>query len=307
MSSSAIAAAAGLLAACVVSAGGTQVGQFRSGVEVVRVPVFVSDRGGVPVRGLGVEAFTVSEDGEPQRITTFAEGARGESGPLHLGLLLDASGSMEQDMKTAADAAVQFVIAAEEAEDVTFVDFDTSVRLGRFTPPSYPQLFERIRSRKPDGATSLYDALAAYVEQTIERGGQHVLLLLTDGGDSASQLTYPQLERVLRMGSVLLYAIGYLDHQPGTVRGAQRSRLTVMARETGGEAFFPASSSDLARIYRRILADLESRYTLGYVSTNSRADGRFRRVAVRVGLPDGSSARVRARSGYLAARRPPQF
>jgi hypothetical protein len=82
----------------------------------------------------------------PQTIVAFAEGAPGEAVPLHLGLMLDASGSMEKDIREAANGAIQFVTALEEAADVTFVDFDSSIRLGRFEPASYERLFERIRT-----------------------------------------------------------------------------------------------------------------------------------------------------------------
>jgi VWFA-related protein len=99
---------------------------------------------------------------------------------------------------------------------------------------------------------------------------------------------------------VLVYALGYLDHQSGSMRAAQQSRLTMLARETGGEAFFPASARDLDGIYAKILRDLKSRYTLGYASTNPAADGRFRRLTVRVAPPDGAEVRVRSRTGYLA-------
>src|SRR5512134_1165316 len=89
--------------------------QFRSGVELVRLPVVVTGRDGMLVRGLTAASFDVRDDGAPQTIAAFAEGAPGEAVPLHLGLLLDASGSMEKDLRQAANAAVQFVTALDEA------------------------------------------------------------------------------------------------------------------------------------------------------------------------------------------------
>jgi VWFA-related protein len=295
-----------LAAALALTASGwsaTRAQQFRSGVELVRVPVTVSGRDGLLVRGLTTESFEIREDGVRQTITAFAEGAPGEAVPLHLGLMLDASGSMEKDIRAAANGAVQFVTALEEAADVTFVDFDSTIRLGRFEPPSYERLFERIRAPKPDGMTALYDAIAAYVRSTSERGGQHVLLLYTDGIDSVSRINYPDLLTLLRADNVILYALGYLEGASGSDRAMGQMRLTSLARETGGEAFFPASVRDLTTAYARILDELGSRYTLGYVSTNTKADGRYRKIDVRLTAAGHKSAKIRTRPGYIAAAR----
>lgn len=288
-------------AATGVFAGGTWLAaqQFRSGVELVRLPIVVTGRDGALVRGLTAADFEILEDGIPQKIVAFAEGAPGDAVPMHLGVLLDGSLSMEYDLREAGDAAIQFVNALEEAVDVTLVDFDTKIRIGRFSRTSYDTLFERIRARKPKGGTSLYDSVAVYLESAVARGGQHVLLLLTDGGDSASRLHYGQLEDMLRYANVIVYTLGYVDNQPSSQRAMQQSMLLNMARETGGEAFFPPSVRHLQAIYARILDELSSRYTIGYESTNRKVDGKFRKVQVRVTAPSAKGAKVRTRTGYL--------
>jgi Ca-activated chloride channel family protein len=273
---------------------------FRAGVDLVRLPVVVSGRDGLMVRGLMADDFQVTEDGVPQAIAVFAEGAPGEALPLHLGLLIDGSQSMESDLEDATTAAVRFVMALEEAEDVTYVDFDSSVSMSRFSKGSYPRLFERIRQRTASGQTALYDAIGAYLETTLTRPGQHVLLVYTDGGDNMSRMNYPQLVNALRFSNVMLYALGYLDNQLSSVRLTQQTRLAALARETGGDAYFPSSMRELSALYARILDELASRYTIGYVSTNTRADGKFRKVQVKVARPDLRSIRVRTRTGYLA-------
>jgi VWFA-related protein len=274
--------------------------QLRSTVTVVRLPVVVRNRDGNLARKLTRDDFEVREDGQVQTIAHFAEGAPGDEVPLRLGLVLDTSGSMEKDLHSAASAVIRFVQALEEASDVTFVDFDTSVRVGRFSPSSYPQLFERIRRTKPGGFTALYDALGVYLDGARQRDGQHVLVVYTDGGDSRSRMGFGKLLEMLRFGNVLVYAIGYLENQLSTDRVTQQMRLAQITKEGGGEAFFPTSPRELNEVYARILDELISRYTIGYVSSNPKTDGRFRKVEVRLMKPELRGAKVRTRSGYFA-------
>lgn len=277
--------------------------QFRAAVDLVHLPVMVAVRAGEPVRGLKAEDFQVLEDGTPQKIAFFAEGDPGDTLPLHLGLLLDTSESMASDLSNAANAAVQFIGALDETADVTFIDFDTTVRVARFSPPSYPMLFERIRARKAGGMTALYDAIAVYLEGAVNRDGQHVLIVYTDGGDSTSSISWPKLDQLLRLsGNVIVYGIGYLDHQSASSRNEQQMRITQIASETGGNAFFPSSPKEIQTIYRKILDELLSRYTLGYVSSNGRADGKFRKLQVKVVRQDVKGAKVRTRPGYYATK-----
>jgi Ca-activated chloride channel family protein len=297
--------AAACLAACAAAAGlagATARAQqaFHAGIDLVRLPIVVTAKDGSLVHGLRPEDFEILDQGKPQAIATFSEGQRGEKQPLHLGLVLDGSESMTDDIDAAEDAACRFVNALPGAEDVTFIDFDTAVHLGRFTPPSYPNLFERIRARKATGATALYDALALYVDDTADEPGQHILLLYTDGGDTTSSLTFGKLQTLLRLGRVVVYAVGYLANVEGEDRMAQQLHLRQIARETGGDAFFPASRDDIQAIYAKILDEVSSRYTIGYVPAGAAADGRFRQVEVRVTRPDLKDVKVRTRSGYFA-------
>ena len=278
--------------------------QFRASTDVVHLPVVVSGRDGQAISGLAVEDFEVREDGRPQRIQFFSRGSSGDTLPLHLGLLLDTSESMQKDLPDAMTACIQFVNAVEDSVDVTLVDFDTTVRIGLFEPPSYPMLFERIRARRASGMTALWDALGAYVGKAMAREGQHVLIVYSDGGDSSSTLTFGKLDELLRLSTnVVVYAIGYLENQGSSGRLEQQMRLTQMASETGGKAFFPASGKQMKGIYEQILKELGARYTLGYVSTNTLTDGRFRKIDVKVTRADTKGVSVRTRPGYFAARR----
>jgi len=280
---------------------------FRAATDVVSLPVTVTGRGDTLVQGLRREQFEVLEDGKPQTLTYFAAGSTADV-PLHLGLLLDTSGSMQKDLAGAANAAVRFVDRLEDARDVTFVDFADEVRVSRFSPGSYAHLFERIRGNKADGYTALYDALAMYLASAEEQDGQKVLLLYTDGADSRSETTFGELVEMLRLSQVMVYVIGYLDNQSSTERSLQQMRMNDVARQTGGHAFYPSGGpnggkDEIDRIYARILEELNARYTLGYVSTNPRFDGTFRKVQVKVHESDHKGLKVRTRPGYFAPNR----
>jgi Ca-activated chloride channel family protein len=290
----------GTLAVAGVTAGSQQT--FRTGVSLVRVPVVVTAKDGTLVRGLTTDVFQVAEDGKTQEIQYFAAGAGSTATPeggLHVGLLLDISESMTADLGQAATAAVRFVNALEEAEDVTLVDFDDQVRVARFQPNQYDRLFERIRSRKAGGNTALYDAIAMYIRSVAGQEGQKVLLLYTDGGDSTSALSYGQLLKILKSNDVLVYSIGYVSRMSRV--SEPQMQLTEMARQTGGESYFPGDPRELNGIYAKILDELSSQYTLGYLPANAADDGKWRKIEVKLARPELNKAKVRARPGYFAA------
>ncbi len=275
---------------------------FRTSADVVVLPVTVVGRGNNLIRGLSRDDFEVLEDGKRQELMFFNEGAGGAALPLHLGLLLDTSSSMDRDLAVAVSAAIRFVNAVDESVDVTFVDFATEVRVSRFSPPSYAHLFERMRSHKAEGSTALYDALSLYLAAADQQEGQKVLLLYTDGEDSTSSVSYGQMIEMLRLSDVMVYAIGYLDSLRGS-RGTAQLRLNDVAHQTGGEAFFPMDKKQLDEIYAKIEEEIASRYSLGFISTNRAADGKWRKVEVRVTAPAGKGAKVRTRPGYFAPAR----
>jgi Ca-activated chloride channel homolog len=288
-----------LLAGLTLSAGP----QFRATTDLVHLPVVALGRDNQPVRGLTAADFDVREDGRPQQIAFFIEGAPGVVLPLHLGLMLDTSESMTHDLADSSTAAIQFVNSLDESIDATLVDFDTTVRFGRFSPPSYPHMFERIRARKAGGMTALYDALGEYLADATGRDGQHVLVIYTDGGDSSSSMTFSQIDQLLRLSeNVLVYVIGYLENQRSSDRVTQQMRLSTMAHETGAEAYFPTSPKQVRDIYAKILEELSARYTIGYVPTNHAADGRFRKLEVKLVRPDLKGVKIRTRPGYYAPR-----
>jgi Ca-activated chloride channel family protein len=258
---------------------------FRSGVDVVNLGVAVIDKGGSAVLGLTQDDFAVFEQGKKQELRYFAaDGAKGEVGadgerpPLHIGLVFDTSGSMAADMELARGAAIKFLNRLPRAEDMTVVDFDTEVRIATYTQNDFTRLVARLRGRKPDGWTALWDAVGVYLGGSQEQTGQKVLIIFTDGGDTRSTLTYVDLLNALKASDVSVYAIGFLEHQASSMRTQQRLQLSQLADLTGGQAFFPVSMKEVESMYDRIVAEIDSRYLLGYISSDRRTDGAWRSV-----------------------------
>jgi Ca-activated chloride channel family protein len=285
------------LAAIAVPAAAQQT--FRSEVDLVHFSIVVTDRQGAPISGLKAEDFEVMEGGKPQTIKFFAVGDPETAPPLHIGFLLDTSGSMEEDIKDVRTAAIKFLNTMESAVDITLVDFDTEVRVARYGAGEYPRLIERIRGRKPDGYTALYDALGVYLNGADSQTGQKVLIMYTDGGDTRSALNQSDVIDLLRASDVTVYVVGYLEHQ-GSAAIAQRQQLERFAVMTGGQAFFPVSLKQIDKMYEKIQREIAARYSIGYTSSDERTNGAWRRVDVRLKRPDLKGVRVRTRDGYFA-------
>lgn len=289
-----------LIAAAVVAAVGFSVplaGQqtFRSGVELATFGVTVVDRKGNLVTDLTRGDFEVLEDGRPQELQYFAVGDGAAAPPLHLGLMLDASGSMQSDLKLAQGASIKFLNLLPEAEAITLVDFDTQVRITRYPQREFPRLVERIRQRKPDGWTALYDALGTYLDGVDQEEGRRILVMYTDGADSRSVLSLNETLTLLRASPVTVYAIGFVGNT-GSSRQLLQMTLMQLSETTGGQAFFPSSMKGVEEAYAKILAEITGQYHLGYLSSNTAADGAWRRVEIKVTRPE---LRVRARKGYF--------
>jgi Ca-activated chloride channel family protein len=186
---------------------------------------------------------------------------------------------------------------------MTLVDFDTEVRVTKFNQQDFPRLVERIRSRKPEGFTAMYDALGVYLDGANELMGRKILVVFTDGGDTRSAIRFGDAMTLIRASDVMVYAIGFLQNQTSGSRTDQRLRLQQMANESGGSAFFPATMKEIEEAYDTIVSQIKSQYTLGYISTNTATDGRWRKVEIRVRPSAAKDARIQSRKGYFAPYR----
>jgi len=288
-----------LVLTCVLAIGvgaSAQKPTFRSGVDLVTFGVTVIDKKGNLVTDLSQDDFEVYEDGKPQSVRYFARGDGDTAPETHLGLLLDTSGSMELDIKLARGAAIKFLNLLPEAEDITLVDFDSEVRVTRYPQRDFARMIERIRARKPDGYTALYDAIGVYLHGADEQEGRSVLVMYTDGADSRSTTTFSNVLDLLKASQTTVYAVG-LTENLGSYKNEMRMRLQQLVDATGGQAFFPSALKDLDSAYEKVLAEIKAQYHLGYNPTNTTLDGNWRKVDAKVKRPD---VKIRSRKGYFA-------
>ena len=302
-SSASLAVALALGSVC-MNAAPQQTPVFRSGVDLVNVAATIVDRKGNLITDLTADDFEIYEDGRKQTIRFFAAGdpvAPGNPGPpLHLGVLLDVSESMGEDIAFTKTAAIKFLNRLLDAVDIVVIDFDTEVRAARFSQDEFARVVERIRQKKASGFTALYDAIGVYLDGAGSQDGRKVMLVYTDGGDTRSAMAYSELIDLLKASDVTVYAIGALEHQSGFTKDDQRMKLQQIAEVTGGQAFFPVGVKDLDSVYDKVVAEIRAQYTLGYLSTNEKTDGTWRKVEIRMVRKPGRDLRVRARKGYFA-------
>ena len=280
---------------------------FRVHLDVTHVTVSVRDVAGQLVSNLRKDDFVVTEDGRPQDVLVFGNALDGttidpgQTGrdvlALDLGLLLDTSQSMLKELKLSKEAAVRFLDTIPRARELFTIFFDEEIRLSRYDSENQQGLFERIHELKGGGNTALYDAIATYISRVQGAQGRKTLVLFSDGEDSRSTLGLSELLEVVRSSEVTIYPIAFSGgFSPGSSR-ALKSKvfLQQVAEMTGGQVFSPHSSRELATIFQKILDELAAQYVLGFVSSNTRQDGKFRKLKVELKRP---GLKVRHRPGY---------
>jgi len=277
---------------------------FKAGIDVVNITLTVRDNLGQLVSDLSADDFVVYEDGHPQRVELFARAAEeGEVDALSLdlGLLLDTSESMAQQMKLTRESALRFLDAVPRARDLLVIFFDQDIRISRYDSENQQGLVDRIIDMKGSGNTALYDAITVYLSRVEESQGRKVLVLFTDGEDSRSQTRLSELISLVRSSNVMVYAISFAgsSFSLGTNRYVSaRSFLTHLAELTGGDIFTPSSPRDLPGIYQKILNSLAGQYVIGFISDNLKRDGKFRKLKIEV-KDKGRGLKIQHRVGYV--------
>ena len=267
-------------------------------VKLVNVFVNVIDQNGAIVSGLTREDFTVAEDDRPQQIAVFE---RQSDLPLNLTLAIDTSGSVQKDMAEEADAAKHFAHALLRPQDqMSLMQFATNVReLTPFTN-KVSQIDHGLGQLRGDWATSLYDAICQASGRLGGKEGRRVLVLVSDGDDTASNASYGKaVEQALR-NEVMIYSIidVPIEASAGRDLGGEHALITL-AEQTGGKSFY-VSDGGLDKAFTRVSDDLRTQYLLGYYPKNQEPGRAFHRIQVTIPRAAGGAFNIRHRTGYYA-------
>jgi len=264
-------------------------------VEVVELPVTVLDKTGKLVTGLPRESFRVLEDDKEVALEGFGTSAEL---PLALGILVDTSGSMLPEFTEVREAVAGFASRLLRPGDSYFLmifSFEPKVALEWNSDPQ--GLVGALERTTPVGGTSLFDAIVRALEQFRGRRGRTALVLLSDGDDNTSRVSWDTALRYVRTMRTPIFTIGY---GIGMLDFMIRGRLKDLASATGAEVFYVSKKKgDLADIYRRIDEQLRAQYLLTYRSPSTRGPEEFRNVRVEV---KGEGLAARTIAGYF----PPQ-
>ena len=278
---------------------------FGAEIEVVNLNVSVTNAQGQYVTRLGQPDFAVFEDGVRQEIMIFKH----EDLPLQMVLVLDASASMTDKMKDVQSAAKRFLQTLRKEDQAQLVQFNDRITVLQEFTSDVKLLEEALHRAEASGPTALHNALYVSLKDLSNEkrraGGElrrRAIVLLSDGEDTSSLVTDDQVLDLAKKTEINIYPILIRNNRSSDSTRPAFSQadylLTTLARETGGQSFMPNSISELDKVYDRIAEELRTLFSLGYVSSNPRRDGKWRRIVVRVTGRDDLS--IRHKLGYYA-------
>jgi Ca-activated chloride channel family protein len=278
---------------------------FGTGIEIINLSLSVTDPRNNFVTDLAQRDFAIFEDGIRQELSLFTH----ENLPISLVLMIDTSASMEEKLQTAQAAAIKFTKTLREQDVAQVVQFnDRATTLQPFTN-DLGLLENAIKRTEASGPTALHNALYIALKDLAKDKKaaelrRRAIVLLSDGEDTASLVTDEQVLELAKKSEINIYAISLRPNRPQDRERQAFSQaeylVNALTRETGGRAFFPSSIGEIESVYDRIAEELRTLYSVGYVSSNARRDGKWRRIVVRV--PDREGITVRHKLGYYAPR-----
>jgi len=273
-------------------------GMISKDVDLVVLPVTVTDRKGQIVSGLVEENFQVFDNGHPQKLSDFSH----DDVPLTVGLVVDDSGSMWPNRSEVATASTDFLRSSNPEDQVFVVNFNEVASLG--LPQDLPftsnvaQLESAVLRGPTKGMTALYDAVQLGLEH-LQSGtrDKKALVIISDGGDNASHHDFRQILSSALHDNVLIYTIGIISSSASDVNP---KLLRKLAGDTGGKSYFPTSAADVPGICQEIARDLREQYTLTYVPVSGLQGGAYHAVHVVVQAHRHGKLLARTRAGYYA-------
>jgi len=271
-------------------------------VDLVLIPVTITDPMNRLVTGLDRQNFAVFEGKEKQEIRHFSS----EDAPISLGVIFDMSGSMSDKIDRAKEAVVQFAETANPKDEFFLIGFSDKPELICGFTHHVEELRNKLVFTTAKGKTALLDAV--YLGMDEMRHAQHrrkALLIISDGGDNNSRYTEGEIKGMVEEAEVQIYAVGLFDSSPRTPEEMEGPELlSEISQATGGRSFTVGNVNELGDVATKIGMELRNEYVLGYVPGKKPKDGKWHKIKVKLLPPKGlPPLNIYAKKGYYA---PPQ-
>ena len=292
------------LVACALSPAVAQTSDTTIKVDVKLVNVFVTvtDSHGAPVTGLEKDSFLLKEDGKDQKIAVFS---RESALPLSIVLAVDTSLSTRKDLPLELASARKFAHAIVRPQDgLALYKFSEEVdQVVPFTSDlkKIDAGIDRIRN---GAATALYDAIYLGAQALTRREGRKVMVVITDGGDTMSQVSYKESLRAAQEAEAIIYSIIIvpIEASAGRDTGGEHALIQI-SEDTGGKYYYATSLATLDDAFRKISDELRTQYLLAYYPSDRYSDSDFRRIQVSLSNPPaGGPYHVHNRAGYYTKK-----
>jgi len=273
---------------------------LKVNVDVVLVPVVVTDAANHPITGLEKQNFMLYEDGEQQEIQYFST----EDSPISVGLLLDLSKSMTDKFDAERQAVTEFFKNANSQDDYFVIAFSSQPQLLTEATQSIGTIQSKLEGEIPNGSTAMLDAISlAMTRMRSANYKRRALLIVSDGGDNNSHHKYREIKRLVRDSDVQVYAIGLFDSVVFKTfeEFMGKKWLGEITDATGGRTVTVDNVSKMADAAATISHELRDQYLLGYQPSRAASDGKRRQIKVRVMNSSANVEQLQAnyRRGYV--------
>ncbi len=268
-------------------------------VDLVLVPVTVTDPMNRLVTGLEKDNFELYEGSDKQQVMHFSS----EDAPISLGVIFDMSGSMSNKIEKSREAVVEFFRTANPQDEFFMVTFNEKPELLQDFTSSVEDIQAKLPLVAPKGRTALLDAIYMGLHRMKKaHNAKKALLIISDGGDNHSRYTENEIKSIVKEADVQIYGIGLFDNTPRTEEERNGPvMLSEITDVTGGRTFTVDNPNELADVATKIGIELRNQYVLGYRPSKVARDGKWRKIKVKLVPPKGlPPLRVYAKTGYYA-------
>jgi Ca-activated chloride channel family protein len=280
------------------------VSTLKVDVRLVNVFATVTDKNGAPVSDLNKDNFQVLEDGVPQKISVFD---RESELPVSIVMAIDTSLSTKKDLPLEVESARRFATSIVRPIDaIALFQFSEFVDEVQPFTSNISKVERALKSLRPGSATALYDVLYLGSSALMKRQGRKVMVVITDGGDTISRVSYKEAVRAAQQAEAIVYSIIMvpIEASAGRDTGGEHALIQI-SKDTGGKPYYATSLNELDAAFKQIDRELRTQYLLAYYPSRRLADSDYRKIEIRVkpqvAETDGE-LNVRHRTGYYTSK-----